>query len=93
MLAINRKYIGNNVYLSSYTRLQINSNGNNHVLGVGLHDYKNSNNNNFPRHDESTENQTSEEIQSACMKPAKLVAITEGGLFTDTGVNERGENE
>jgi len=30
------------------------------------------------------------EIYSVCMKPASL---TNGGLFTDTGVNERGVNE
>ena len=43
MLAINRKYIGTNVYLNSQ---QISSNGNTHVLGVGLHDNNNNNNNN-----------------------------------------------
>jgi len=31
-------------------------------------------------------------IYSACLKPCQA-AITDGGLFTDTGVNERGENE
>ena len=28
-----------------------------------------------------------------CLYEACQAAITEGGLFTDTGVNERGENE
>ena len=71
MLAFNRKYTWNNLYLSSYARLQRNSNGNTHVLGVGLHDNNVNNNNNFLRHDEGTDNQTSGEILSACIKPAK----------------------
>jgi len=35
------------------------------------------------------------EIQSAFIKPANrdLENITDGGSFTDTGVQERGENE
>ena len=28
-----------------------------------------------------------------CLHKACQAAITDGGLFTDTGVNERGENE
>ena len=38
MAAINRKWIGNNVYLSSYTRQQRNSNSYTHVFRVRLHD-------------------------------------------------------
>ena len=39
MAAINRKCIGNNVYLSFYTREQQNSNGYTHFVRVRPHDY------------------------------------------------------
>jgi hypothetical protein len=37
MAAVNRKYIGNNVYLSVYTRQQQNFKG--YVFGAGQHDH------------------------------------------------------
>ena len=32
-------------------------------------------------------------VDSECLFKACQAAITDGGLFTDTGINERGENE